>query len=155
MIEHVTGTVSAVCDTVLVSLGAETPDYDLPNVRYVRDQFVDAGPLGGIHAALLATEAPWLLAVACDMPFVTPDALRHLLDRRQPKIQAVIAREPGGRLQPLCSCYQREVLSRLTDYLDGGERSVRGFIERIECAVAPFEDETVFRNVNTPQDLRG
>src|SRR4051812_15758133 len=47
------------------------PDYDRFGVRRVEDVEPDRGAPGGVVTALLSSRTPWVLVVACDMPFVT------------------------------------------------------------------------------------
>lgn len=152
MIERVVDSVATICPTVLVSVGRVPRTYPLSNVRYVRDHISDAGPLAGIHAAMLATDSPWLLVAACDMPFVTPEVLRRLLAARTSRVKAVLAQENGGRLHPLCGCYHRDLLPDISAYLDGGRRAVRGFVTEINHAAVTLPGGPL-RNVNSRQDL--
>lgn len=152
MIERVVDSVAAICPTVLVSVGMDPRSYPLSNVRYVQDHFSDAGPLAGIHAAMLASDSSWLLVVACDMPFVTPEALRRLLAARTPRVEAVLAQENGGRLHPLCGCYHRALLPELSAYLDGGHRAVHDFVAEINHAAVTLPGGPL-RNINRRQDL--
>lgn len=152
MIERVVDSVATICETVLVSVGTDPRDYPLSNVRYVQDHFSDAGPLAGIHAAMLASDSPWLLVAACDMPFVTPEVLRRLLAARTARVEAVLAQENGGRLHPLCGCYRRTLLPDNSAYLDGGHRTVRGFVAEIKHAAVTLPGGPL-RNINRRQDL--
>ncbi len=43
----------------------------------IRDEFVNRGPLGGIHAALQHFKAPTFV-VACDMPFLSAPFIEYL-----------------------------------------------------------------------------
>ena len=48
------------------------------SVRVIPDKIADAGPLGGIHAALLDARHDWTIVLACDLPFVTTMLLERL-----------------------------------------------------------------------------
>jgi len=51
-------------------------------VRVIRRDLVPpCGPLGGLYTALKTTKHDAILALACDMPFVTPDLLKLLVKR--------------------------------------------------------------------------
>ena len=73
------------------------------------DRRPSLGPLGGLYTALSTTATPVLL-LACDLPFLTPDFLRHLVNRRGPH-QAVVPHTATG-LQPLCALLRAVLLSR-------------------------------------------
>lgn len=153
MIARVAEVVRTVCTPVLVGLGVETPPFDLQDVRYVRDAFPAAGPLGGLHAGFAACETPWLLAVACDMPFLTREALLALLDARTETDHIVVARSEDGRLHPLCGCYRRDLLPLVTSLLTSGRRAAHALLDAaggIRTLVLPT---ALLANINTPTDL--
>ena len=155
MIARVFEAVSAVTEEVLVSVREGGEDYGLPGVRVVEDAVPGAGPLAGLEAGLRACRTPWLLVVACDMPFLTPDALEAIKRRRAPGLDAVVAQTPDGRLQPLCACYATRILPVVEARLRSGRRSMRGLLERLGAVrVAPLP-EAPLRNVNRPGDLGG
>lgn len=153
MVERVASALSTVCPTVFVSLGIDTPPFAVSELRYVRDRYIDSGPLAGIHAALEEVATPWLLVAACDMPFITPDALRRILAARAPDVDAVVACDARGDLHPLCGCYRRDLLPRLAAFLDSGGRSARAFAAQITCVPVKLDAGGPLRNVNTPGDL--
>src|SRR6476660_7549858 len=52
---------------------------DDPRFRVIRDPDPHAGVLPAMLAALESATSPYLLLMACDMPFVSRNVLRHLL----------------------------------------------------------------------------
>jgi molybdopterin-guanine dinucleotide biosynthesis protein A len=69
----------------------------------VRDAAPDAGPLGGIAAALAACHAPWVAVLAVDMPRVDAAWFRRLRRSCRPGVGAVV-RGPRG-YEPLAAIY--------------------------------------------------
>jgi molybdenum cofactor guanylyltransferase len=76
-----------------------------PGVRLVQDVIPGKGAPGGVHAALAAARSDWVVAIACDMPFVTLKVVELLLSERGPEVD-VVAFQAGGRLQPLLAAYR-------------------------------------------------
>ena len=76
-----------------------------PEVRVVPDAIPGKGAPGGVHAALQAARTDWVVAIACDMPFVTAKVVGVLLAERAPDVD-VVAFQAGGRLQPLLAAYR-------------------------------------------------
>jgi molybdopterin-guanine dinucleotide biosynthesis protein A len=76
-----------------------------PEVRLVADLIPGKGAPGGVHAALAAARTDWVVAIACDMPFVTRKVVELLLSERAPDAD-VVAFQAGGRLQPLLAAYR-------------------------------------------------
>ena len=129
-------------------------------LRSAADVVPGRGAPGGVHAALVNARTPWVLALGCDMPFVTPEALAPLAAARSPGCDAVVYRV-GGRLEPLLALYRRELADPWTAQL----AAPRGpsFRQLLEGARVEVLEEEVLRavdpelasvrSVNTPEDL--
>jgi len=91
----------------------------------VPDRFPGAGPLAGLHAALLASRSEWVYLVACDMPFFSAawvDALEHAIvgasgDDSQP--MAAMARS-GCFLEPFHAFYHAGLARGIEEMLASG-----------------------------------
>ncbi len=129
------------------------------------DILEDLGALGGIHAALVwasETDSPGIIAVACDMPFLSADLLRHLADRAaQPDAPDVVAPASDGPrgLEPLCAWYGTGCAGAIERAVERGDRRVIGFHGDVSVVTVPIETVTtfgdpaiLFMNVNTPAD---
>jgi molybdopterin-guanine dinucleotide biosynthesis protein A len=127
----------------------------------VEDAFRDCGPLGGIHAALRASQTELNLMLAVDMPFVSLGFLQYLIGqaRNTPEAAVVVPRGDGG-WQPLCAVYRREFAGVAEKALRAGQNRIdRLFdkpltrvIEQEELEGAGFSP-VIFRNLNTPEEL--
>jgi molybdopterin-guanine dinucleotide biosynthesis protein A len=146
--------VRSVCPRVLVV--AREPD-QYPGFEVVSDRFPGLGPLAGLHAGLSAAETELGVCVACDLPFVEPALLRHLLRRAQ-GADAVVP-VVRGRPEPLCAVYRRTVLPPAETLLQAGGGSLRDLFARLRVHFVPepelrqVDPELVsFLNLNTPED---
>ena len=154
MIGRVVRSVSSVCENVLISVADEPLRLELAEgARYVYDEILNAGPLAGICAGFHASSSPWLLVVACDMPFITVDALRHLLRARSPSLQAVVAIESKGREHPLCACYHRDILPVVETQLARGHRAMRDLLKQLGRVQTVLLPNDALCNINAPSDL--
>lgn len=120
---------------------------------------VAAGALGALYTAVATSPTPYVLAIAGDLPFVSAPFLAVLLARRG-EAEAVVPR-PGGRWQPLCGVYHRDVAPRLKERIARGQWRVTDALDDLSVAevtdadLAPFDpDGRLLLNVNTPDDLR-
>jgi molybdopterin-guanine dinucleotide biosynthesis protein A len=127
----------------------------------VEDVFRGCGPLGGIHAALLASSAELNLLVAVDVPFVTPALLKYLIRRAKESASAIVTvARTGGRWQPLCAVYRREFGDAAESALRAGRYKIDALFDAPRTLVI-LEQEligagfspTMFRNLNTPEEL--
>lgn len=93
-------------------------------IESVADGVPDAGPLAGLCALLRARPEPRIIAVACDMPFVTVQLLRRLAGTDCDA--AVLAPRRDGRYEPLFARYDgARVLPLAERQLAGGDRSLQ------------------------------
>ncbi len=103
------------------------------------------GPLGGIVAALKATQTDWNFLLALDYPLLDR-AFVETLGRPQ----AGLARLPacGEQKHPLCGYYHREVAERLPQ-----QGSVLRALQNLDVQWVDFGGDERFLNVNRPEDL--
>ncbi len=153
MIERVAEAVGTVADVVLISVAEAGAVYDVPMALQVVDRYEDAGPLAGLHAGLAVAETPWVLAVACDMPFVSEDVFAALLEARGPDVEAVVARTPDGRRHPLCACYHQNTRPIVEAHLAAGTLAMHALLDRIKNVRYVDLPAGPLRNVNRPSDL--
>src|SRR5689334_7790487 len=82
------------------------------------------GPLFGIATALAASDTPWNLILACDLPYLAREWLEWLLVRAaRSNAQAVVPNTTRG-LEPLAAAYRRECLPAIERSLAQGVRTV-------------------------------
>jgi molybdopterin-guanine dinucleotide biosynthesis protein A len=157
LLERAMQTVSAVAPAVWI-LGSRGKFGVYGNV--IEDEFPDHGPLGGIHAALRASQEDLNLILAVDMPFVESRFLEFLVLRARGAAAVVTVPRVAGRWQPLCAVYRRGFADVAEPALRAGKNKIDPLfgqvplqvIEEAELQEHGFAPE-VFRNVNTPEDL--
>ena len=128
-------------------------------LRAVADVLPGRGAPGGVQAALAGARTAWVLAVACDMPFITAAAVAVLLEARAPGVDAV-AFQVGGRVEPLLALYRQTLAGPWGEALRDAEPSLRALLARSSARLLP---EDALRavdpglravvSVNTPEDL--
>lgn len=113
-----------------------------------------AGPLAGILAAGARLTGQWLLVVPCDLPFLPADLARRLhIQARARGVDAVYAAEPE-QAHYAVMMLRRARLPDLADYVAGGGRQARAWLERQGALGVPFVAAgQSFFNINTPEDL--
>ena len=123
----------------------------------VADEIVDAGPLGGVAAALANCTAPLLVVLAVDLPRITPAFLRTLLALCDSGRGVV----PCGAefFEPLAAIYPAVAAEMARAQLRRGQFSMQEFVRTamrsgwlLERKLAP-EEVPLFANMNTPRDL--
>ena len=119
----------------------------------VRDLHAGAGPLAGVEAALAASPHDTVVAVACDMPAVTPDLVRRLAAEAGGPHDAAVPRV-GGRPEPACAAYRRSAAGPIAAALRDGRLRAAGALDDLRVRWLDGEDPALFANLNTPEDYR-
>jgi molybdopterin-guanine dinucleotide biosynthesis protein A len=117
------------------------------------------GSLGGIYTAVLEAPAP-VVAVAWDMPFVSPALIRALADGLA-GVDAMLP-ESGSRrgMEPLCAAYGPACGPAIAASLDRDDLRAIGFHAGIKVGILSLDrlhalgdPKVLFFNVNTAEDL--
>ncbi len=145
-------------------------------IELVEDRYRNCGPLAGLHAALVRARKRPVFVLACDYPLVDSSLISYLVvterqsaegnlshDSRVSGAGAAWAKVPSwqDRLHPLCGLYSAECREAIEEYLAGDNRSVHGFLDRVETQIfdvteeLPFWTPGILINVNGPEDLVG
>jgi molybdopterin-guanine dinucleotide biosynthesis protein A len=154
IIERVVHAVAAVLDDILIV----TDLYAFLGLPMVGDVYPDAGSLGGIYSGLDAARGEAAFTVACDMPFLSPEIIRLVVDRAS-EADVVIPRV-GGQLETLHAVYGKRCLAAIETRVRAGRYKITGFFEDVRvCEIAEAEIAErgdvahIFMNVNTPEEL--
>ena len=138
-------------DAVVVAKpGSPLPPLDVP---LWLEPAEPAHPLLGIVTALERAAPRAVVAVACDMPFVSPELLARLARGPEAVVRA------GGRLQPFPARYDAAALPALRAALARGDslRAVLAALAAPELAegelAALGDPERLTASVNTPGEL--
>lgn len=156
MLQHVYCVVQAVTPHVLLSIRADGDAYLdlLPEaIPRLPDPLPHAGPLAGLVAGLRAATTSWLLAVACDLPGLTPETLSCLLKARTAQANAVVPITPDGQRHPLCALYHVPSVQPIAEaHLAAGCLALHALLERLHVMTVPLAPFAL-HNINTPADL--
>lgn len=135
--------------------GGPEKGFERAGCQIVSDVGSDAGPLGGLIAAMRICESSFLLALAVDLPRMTARCLINLLNLCANDC-GIVSRT--DRLEPLVAVYPMGARELAEEQLAQGRYALRQFVRRclqdglmcehsIDSADAPL-----FLNVNTPAD---
>jgi molybdopterin-guanine dinucleotide biosynthesis protein A len=149
----------AVVDRLVIVATDDAP-YRPYGVPILRDLVPGAGPLGAIYTAIQSAPAARTLIVACDMPFLSVPFLTYLVAAGR-DVDIAIPRTASG-YEPLCATYSGRCARPLQSLIEAKRFKVLDVladtwgltVRQIGPAeLVPFDrDETLFFNVNTPDD---
>ena len=163
MIEHVIERVSDLGQDETILITNRPADYAKLRLPMYSDVLPDMGSLGGIYTAVHYSTSPYTLVVACDMPFVNRELLRHmigLIDETNERYDVIVPRMdsyPEG----LHAIYGKGCLTPIREQLDRQQLKVIAFYPHVrvryldEPEYASLDPQRLaFQNVNTPEEIQ-
>ena len=139
-------------EVVLVGSGDA---YRALGLEVLQDEPSGVGPLGGLVALLQRASPAVAVAVACDMPFVTPALLGRLLAA---PAAPVVAPRREGRWEPLFARYDsRAVLPVARAHVAAGRRALHDLlyaVGAVELDLSP-DEAAQLRDWDSPGDVTG
>lgn len=123
-------------------------------VPAVADIYPERGPLGGLHAGLLACNTELLLVVAVDSPFVTEELAEALVRMSETNPGDAYVYSLEGRPEPLFGLYRKSCLPVVEELLEAGENKMGLLLRRVETEyLLGAGSRRFFINLNTPEEL--
>ena len=138
--------------------------YGQLGARCIKDKWPGEGPLGGIITALYHSLADkygyrWNLILSCDMPFLTTEWLRFLVERANASTAEVVFPHSATGPEPLCACWRTTAVETLQSAFERGVRKVTEGIALLKAEVLDERDWArfdksgrLFWNMNTPAE---
>lgn len=144
---HVATVLGEVCESITIVAKSDSELPELPGVERWDEPDEPRHPLTGIVHALERAEGPALVC-ATDMPWVTADACRSLLDAAPGGVAAVAV--AAAELCPVFGVYAPESLDVLRAARpDAPLRETVDALNPVRVALPP----AILRSVNEPADL--
>lgn len=165
LVEHAVGLLRAV--GLVPHILGNRPDLAV-YAPVIEDIHPGCGPLGGIEAALTASNSEWNLFVPVDLPLLPPVFLKYLMERAAITRASATLPALAGRVHPLCAVYRRILLPGIKESIKAHDYKVMRAIGRdagidifsVEAVAAARDDWPVaplprrwFQNLNTPEDM--
>jgi molybdopterin-guanine dinucleotide biosynthesis protein A len=158
IISRIIDTISDIFEETIIVTNTPEEFTEYNHLKIVGDIFLKAGPLGGIHAAIRASESKALFVFAGDMPLINKDIIIRQIDYFNTNIYDVLVPQISDNIEPLHAIYSCSVKKDLEEYLHHGQNyAVRDFLDRVNSGYLIFDESietrNAFTNVNTPSDL--
>lgn len=157
LIEHVVDAVKAVVEKPMI-ISNTPPVFSFLGLPIFPDIIKNIGPLGGIYTALKRGEFGHCLVVACDLPFITPELFRYLIE--QERNYDVLAVDAGRGVEPLCAIYSRDGLKVMKEQIDAGQNKVADYYGKVDIKILKISPRhnlyhpKLFFNVNDATDYQ-
>ena len=130
-------------------------DYSFLNCRVVSDIFPDKGPLGGLFTAVHLFPTHRLLVLTCDMPSVSADLLRKLIETHLSRNILTVYSDRGRGIYPFPGIYEPSIRNWLKLRLEMGILSMTDLIREItdKMLIQINLSSPDFGNINTKEEF--
>lgn len=136
-------------NTVLLGRGDVPPG--LWKIPVLCDAEDTCGPLSGMRAAMRWAPLTSWIFVPCDLPLLSEDAVRWLVEQRQPGVWAVLPRRSHTALpEPLLAYYDFRAFALLETVSHPAACAGK---EKVRSPLVPSTLAEAWQNVNTPEEL--
>ena len=143
-------------ETLVVGRNLTVPSNS--DMRAVEDLYPARSPSVGIYSGLLSAETDLCFVIACDMPFVRPSLVEHILSQsREADVCVPIVND---YYEPLCAAYRRSAIPAIYRAIEHGLFKVTAPYNDLNLYTLPEEelrcfdrDLISFTNLNVPRQL--
>lgn len=144
-------------DIILVTNDPKT--YQFLELTMVSDHYPGMGPLAGIHAGLNASNYDVNFIVACDMPFVSGELAKTLVNKCI-DYDAVIP-VINEMQHPLFAVYRKKIVNQVEKNIEDGRLAIKGLLDHLNVLYVTEKDlqeyssldlERFFFNMNHPHE---
>jgi molybdopterin-guanine dinucleotide biosynthesis protein A len=144
----------AVEEIIIISNGDK---YDYLGYKIYSDIIKDCGPMGGIHTALTYSITERNLIISCDMPFVSKNILKAIIEYSD-KCEIAIPEHDNGTMEPLCAIYSKSCIGKFEKLLKKGEFKLKNSLKYFIVNKINFTQKKLsgneFLNINTPEEYQ-
>lgn len=154
-VSHTVDLLTPFCDEVFVSCRKEQEDSEfVKSHNQLHDNFPSVGPSSGILSAMNKyPDAAWII-IACDLPYLTNETIKHLVNNRNPYKNATCFLNPTkGWPEPLCTIYEPKVYNKIIQYFGMGKPCPRKVLFNSEIVALELINKSDLDNVNTPDEF--
>jgi molybdopterin-guanine dinucleotide biosynthesis protein A len=143
----------------VVMITNKPDEYAYLQVPMFQDIIQGLGPLGGIYTGLKVIPDQAGFFVACDMPFLNPHLIRHMVAIRNDF--DVVVPKMSGKIEALHGLYAKTCISSIEKLIQSQTYQIFRFFSAVSVRFVDDDevrrwdpDQRSFLNINTPDELR-
>lgn len=130
--------------------------YEQFGLQVIGDLIKGIGPAGGIHAALNHTDREQIFVVSCDMPFITTNAVRYII--QQAAHSQIALPLYHGKIQPLFGAYSTQCLPKWKQLIEQGIIKLQEMVMHFDLLKIDIQKnglfvDLLFININDKNDF--
>ncbi len=141
-----------------IILSNTVKDFNIAKTIVYSDIIEDAGPLGGIHSALVHSIDPAVFIVSCDMPFADSTIVIKILDEFQIKQPEILVPVINSLYEPLFAIYSKHLATKIELIVSPSNgKPVKNLLDNSNTFFFNLPDNATtkkcFTNINSLEDL--
>lgn len=126
----------------------------IEGTRFVPDKYPLKGPLGGIHAGLLAAKNPHCLVTGIDTPLIPLTVYSELVNQHIAAACNITVLAHGDKIEPITGVYESWLATIAEPILTTDSTSVRVLLNKVGYSKYMFTgDELLLCDCNTPEEF--
>jgi len=144
------------CDKILIC--ANKSGYESFGYPILKDIYPDLGPIGGLYTGLSGSDTESNFILSCDMPFINPQTIIHLLSKRDERL-ASIPIHSKKLIEPLCAGYSKTIIPELKKQIRIRDFKLMNLLKKVDVSWVKidsgleFYHPDLFFNVNDQDSL--
>jgi molybdopterin-guanine dinucleotide biosynthesis protein A len=152
---HVHSLLSQFCENTHISYAQAEKINLQEKLPVVLDTFTGLGPFGGILSAMQSNPNTAWLTVACDLPYLSPKTLAHLVSHRNPsKIATCFVDVDNKFPEPLITIWEPRAYPLMLQFLSQGYSCPRKVLINADVELLEAPDISELKNVNHPHEMQ-
>ncbi len=143
-------------EKIVISANSQS-EYKYLNLPIIKDVYPDKGPLAGIYTSLINSSSFYTFMLACDMPFVDLELIKHLQELTQ-NYDVVIPKSKKG-LEPLHAFYSKSCIDPIKKELDANNLRIISFFHHVNVKIVELDSlaasdnfKNAIKNLNTREE---
>lgn len=138
-----------------LNIVSNNPVYQQFGLVVLPDVYANRGPAAGILTGLQHSKTRLNFFVACDMPFITPQAVQWLLNEAEKSKTDITFPISDTGPEPLFAVYSQNIMPQLEVLVTQGTLKLRQILTHFTCNALPVSQNPLFSpyfftNLNTP-----
>ncbi|MEZ4829416.1 MAG: molybdenum cofactor guanylyltransferase [Bacteroidia bacterium] len=139
-------------DSVYISCRADQAA-GLGDYPVIVDHYPGTGPLGAILSAFETDENSAWLVLACDMPMLSAQTIRQLIQQRKPHLPATVFSDETGYIQPLAAIWEPAIIPTIREVFFYHNQSPRSVLLQSDIHLIVPEEPSDLTSFNKPEEL--
>ncbi len=150
MVEYSIEACKKITSSLIISTNNE--DYASFGFPLIKDSYPNAGPMGGLEAALEYSNTEDNIVCPCDMPNIHPYLFELVLQKKSGK-QAVVVTDKKGKVFPVFGYYNKSALPVIRQQIKTGNLKMLSLLKLLDAETVVSYYDDVLSNINYRKDL--